>query len=273
MYDANKINAKQNLQGNIFRSFYMIFRPFVVFFIFISSSFMCLYFLKFSTAWLNDYPIFSNNYIFSLLCFAAIAENIALLTVFLYFRIIYNLYFYLYDTDFLISIKLLIKFLFLYIVAFVKKVISFLLFNFPFFTFFVLTLYFFQQGISIYSAVVIVACDIILIVAGMYSFFVYIQKYQLISVILYRHRNLRIKDIFYMSEIKMSGRCKHLAWLKLSNFFRKIPCLLVIPAVFILPFIKATEADFSIEKEKPYMPGKAHTEKSVVFYLSPVKEN
>ena len=95
----------------------------------------------------------------------------------------------------------------------------------------------------------------------------------LISVILYRHKDLNLKGIFHMSEIKMSGRCKQLARLKLSNFFRKIPCLLVIPAIFILPFIKATEADFAIEKEKPYMPKKAHTEKPVVFYLSPIKEN
>ena len=70
----------------------------------------------------------------------------------------------------------------------------------------------------------------------------------------------------------MSGRCKHLARLKMIDFFRKVPCLLVIPAVYVLPFTKATEADFSCEKEKPYMPGKAHTEKPVVFYLSPIKE-
>ena len=273
MYDTNKINAKQNLQGNIVRSFFMIFRTAVVFMIFILSSFMCLYFLKFNTVWLNDYHIFNNNYVFALLCFSAIFENIALFIIFVYFRIIKNLYFYLYDTNLLIPIKLFAKFLILYTVVFVKKVISFLLFNFPFFSFSALTVFFFHHGISVYSAVVLVSCDVILFFLGMYSFFIYIQKYQLISVILYNHNDLHIKDIFHMSEIKMSGRCKHLARLKTSNFLRKITCLLVISTVFILPFIKATEADFSIEKEKPYMPKKAHTEKSVVFYFSPIKEN
>ena len=161
----------------------------------------------------------------------------------------------------------------MYTVSFAKKITGFLLFNLPFSSLSVLMLFFFQQGISVYSAVVFLSCDIILLFFGMYSFFVYIQKYQLISVILYRHKEMSIKDVFHMSEIKMSGRCKYLARLKLRNIFLKIPCILVIPAIFLLPFIKATEADFSIEKEKPYMPKKAHTEKPVVFYLSPIKEN
>ena len=273
MYDTNKINAKQNLHGNIIRSFFMLFRPTAVFLIFILSSVLCLYFLGFNTEWFNDYSVLNNNYMFPLLCFAAISENIALFIIFIYFRIICNLYFYLYDSDIFIPIKLLVKFLVMYAVAFVKKITSLLLFCFPFVAFSLLTLFFLHQGISIYSAIVFTACNIILFCAGMYSFCVYIQKYQLIAVILYRHKEMSINEIFHMSEIKMSGRCKHLACLKLSNFFRKIPCLLVIPAIFILPFTKATEADFSIEKEKPYMPKKAHTEKSVVFYLSPVKEN
>ena len=187
--------------------------------------------------------------------------------------IIKNLYFYLYESNPLISIKLLVKFIFMYTVSFAKKITGFLLFNLPFSALSVLTFFFFQQGVSVYSAVVFLCCDIILLFFGMYSFSVYIQKYQLISVILYRHKEMSMKDIFHMSEIKMSGRCKHLARLKMIDFFRKVPCLLVIPAVYILPFTKATEADFSCEKEKPYMQGKAHTEKPVVFYLSPIKEN
>ena len=273
MYDTNKKNAKQNLQGNVIRSFFIIFRCAATFLIFVSSSFMCLYFLQFNTEWLNDYPVFNNNYIFALLCIAAISENIALFIIFAYFRIIKNLYFYLYESSPSISMKLLVKFIFMYTVSFSKKVISFILFNFPFFAFSILTASFLRHGISFYSACLFIVCDIILLFCGMYSFSVYIQKYQLISVILYRHKEMSIKDIFHMSEIKMSDRCKHLARLKMIDFFRKVPCLLVIPAVYILPFTKATEADFSCEKEKPYMPGKAHTEKTVVFYLSPIKEN
>lgn len=273
MFAENMVNAKTNLQGRILKSFSVIMFSFVSFIFFISSSFCCIYLLIIDTTFLGNLGIFENQYVHAAVCAFAVIENMILFMLHIYTKIRKDCYFYFIDENFKISINTVYKAIVVYSLKAAKKIISFILFNFPFTAVFVLIINLLQQGISYFSLITFSVCDIVLLIAGLYSYSVYIQKYQLLPFVLIQNQDESIRNIFSLSAKLMNGKCKILLKLKISNLPKKLLCLFVIPLFYYLPYCKAVEADFVLQKEKPHMRRKAYTEKPIVFYFKPVKEN
>lgn len=275
MFTENIENAKINLQGRILKSFFVILSSYASFFIFVLSSFSCIYLLIINTEFLSVYGVFENQYIHAAVCAFVVIENIILFMLHIYIKLKKDVYFYFIDesADKHISVSSVCKICCVYSLKTVKKVLSLLLYIVPFILVSVLILFFLQHGISYFLLILFSVCDSVLLVAGVYSYAVYIQKYELLPLLLMKYQDKGIKDIFSLSAKLMNGKCRNLLKLKLQNIPKKILCLFVFPSVYFLPYCKTVEADYVIQDEKPYMRRKAYTEKPIVFYFKPIKEN
>lgn len=276
MFAENRENVKYNLQGRALKSFLVVFSSFISIFIFILSSLCCLYLLIVNTDFLGDLGVFNNQYIHAAVCAFAVIENIILLMLHIYLKLRKDLYFYFICeniSDLRISIRTLYTALSIYALKTVKKIISFIFFSFPFMAVLILLINLLQQGISHLVLLIFSVCDTILMVAGLYSYAVYVQKYQLATFSLIKNQDKNVREHFAFSAKLMNGKCKNLLKLKIINLPKKLLCLFIIPAFYYLPYCKITEADYILQKEKPYMRRKAYTEKPIVFYFEPVKEN
>lgn len=273
MFTENKANAKYNLQGRVLKSFFIIFGSHLSFLIFLLSSFFCLYLLIINTDFLGSLGVFENQYIHAMICAFAVIENFTLLMFHIYLKLRKDVYFYLFDEKIRISASIVFKAFNIYTLKTIKKIFLFFTFTFPFTVVAVLMFFLLQNGISYLTLITFSACDAVLLIVGLYTFAVYIQKYQLLPFVLIQNRNENIREIFALSAKKMNGMCKNLMILKIRNLPKNLLCILIIPSFYYLPYCRAVESDFVLEKEKPYMRRKAYTEKPIVFYFNPVKEN
>lgn len=264
-----------NLQGRILKSFFVILSSYASFFIFVLSSFSCIYLLIINTEFLSVYGVFENQYIHAAVCAFVVIENIILFMLHIYVKLKKDVYFYFIDesADMHISVVNVSRACGVYSLKAINKILLLLLFICPFSVVSVLILFFLQHGISYFLLILFSVCDSVLLVAGVYSYAVYIQKYELLPLLLMKYQDESIKDIFSLSAKLMNGKCRNLLKLKLQNIPKKILCLFVLPSVYFLPYCKTVEADYVIQDEKPYMRRKAYTEKPIVFYFKPIKEN
>lgn len=275
MFKENIENAKMNLRGRYVKSFFMIFGCYVSITAFISSCLSCVYLLVINTEFLGGIGLFNNQYFYAAGCVFAVIENIILFMLHIYIKLKKDVYFYFIDesVDMHIPVGDVCKACCVYILKAVKKILYFLLYFCPFAVVSALIFSFLKHGISYFLLISFSVCDFILLIAGVYAYTVYIQKYELLPFVLIKYQDKRITDVFSLSAKLMNGKCKNLLRLKLHNLPKKLLCLFIIPAVYYLPFCKTVETDFVLSKEKPYMRRKAHTEKPVVFYFKPIKES
>lgn len=275
MFRENIENAKMNLQGKILKSYFIILGSYTSFFVFVLSCFSCIYLLVINTEFLSGSGIFDNQYIHAAVCAFAVIENIILFMLHIYIRLKKDVYFYFIDecVDLKIPVSSVCKACCIYSFKAVKKMLLLLLFISPFAVVSTLILSFLEYGISYYLLILFFVCDFVLLVTGVYSYAVYIQKYELLPLLLMKNQDKSIKEIFVLSAASMNGKCKNLFRLKLQNVPKKILCLFVFPSVYFLPYCKTVEAEYVFQNKKPYMRRKAHTEKPIVFYFKPIKEN
>ncbi len=275
MFRANKENAKLNLRGRILKSFSVILSSSLSFFVFVLSSFGCVYLLVIDTEFLGRYCVFENQIVFIAACAFAVSVNIVLLLLYIYFKLKKDVYFYYYDEteNIRISVNTVCKAFCVYTLKIIKKVFLLMFFTAPFTAVSVYVFYFIKSGISQLSLIVFIFVAIFLLLLGRYSYMIFIQKYDLLPLVLVENQEKSINEIFILSAIKMNGICKDFLKLKISNFPKKVFCLLILPGIYYLPFCRAAEADFVLQKEKPYMRRRAYTEKPIVFYFKQVKEN
>lgn len=273
MFAENIENAKYNLQGIVLKSFSVIMFSFLSFILFVLSSFLCLYFLIIDTSFLGNLGVFDNQYIHATVCAFTVIENIVLLIFHIYIKLRKDIFFYFVDNSAKISIVTVFKAVSIYTFKFVKKILSFVFFNFPFISVFAVTINMLQQGMSNYVFITFSVCDFVLLIVGLYSYAVYIQKYKLLPFVLIENQDENIRDIFLSSAKLMNGKCRRLLKLKIINFPKKLLCLFVFPALYYFPYCKTVEADYVVQKEKPYMRRESYTEKPIVFYFNPIKEN
>lgn len=273
MFAENKENAKYNLQGRILKSFSVLFFSFLSFILFVSSSFLCLHFLIFDTSFLGQLDVFKNQYIHVAICAFSVIENLFLLMFHIYIKLKKDMYFYFVDIDTKISVMTVFKAFNIYALKFMKRIMSLIYFTFPFISFLIVIINMLQQGMSFLVFLVFSVGDLIFFIVGLYSFAVYIQKYQLLTFVLMQNQGNNIRECFSLSAKLMNGKCKYLLKLKIINLPKKLLCLFVFPAFYYLPLCNAVEADYVFQKEKPYMRRNAYTEKPIVFYFNPIKEN
>ena len=274
MFKENMKNTKINLQGRLLKSFFVIVSSFASFAIFLLSCISCLYLLIIDTEFLSNSGLFNSSYIHASVCAFAVVENIILFMLYIYLRLKKDIYFCFFEDglDIKISLSHVYQAVCVYFVKTVRKCISFLVFLCPAIIVSCIIYSLLQNGTSYSLLILFFVSDFVLLITGVYSYAVYIQKYEMISYVLIKFKYKKIKAIFDMSEKLMEGNCRKLLKLKLCNIPEKLLCLLILPAVYCLPYCKALESDFISAKEKPYLRKFANTEKAVVFYFKPLKE-
>lgn len=276
MFFENKKNAKINLHGNIMKSFFVILLSFLSFFVCVLSCFCCVYFLLIDTSFLAEIGVFNNQYALAGVCAFAIAENIFLLLFSVYVKLRKDCYFYsLYENNIKknISVVSVIKAFYVFAIKSLKKITALILFLLPFTVVSAGIIFLLKKGISHSILSCLIICAFSLLSVGLYSYAVYVQKFYLVTFVFLKNKNTRIKEIFELSEKMMNNKCKKILKLKIINLPKKLLCLLVIPAIYYLPYCKVIETDFSLQNEKPHMRRKSYAEKPIVFYFKPIKEN
>ena len=274
MFKENIENTKVNLNGRILKSFCVLVSSCAAFAVFFLSSMSCLYLLIIDTELLGSLGVFNSSYIHASVCAFAVVENIILFMLYIYLRLKKDIYFCLFEDglDIKLSLSHVYQAVCVYFSKTVRKCVSFLFFLCPATIVSYIFYSLLQNGISYSLLILILVSDFVLLITGVYSYAVYIQKYELIPYVLIKFKYKKIKAIFDMSEKLMEGNCRKLLKLKLCNIPKKLLCLLILPAVYYLPYCKALETDLILAKEKPYLRKHANTEKSVVFYFKPLKE-
>ena len=275
MFRDNKENAKLNLQGRLLKSFIMILVSMLSFLLFAFSCAGCLYLLVINTELLAEYGVFENQYILCAVCALSVAVNIILLLFHIYLKLKKDIYFYCFDESDKIrfSLNSVCKALSVYTLNFIKTTIAFIFFMSPFLSVLTGLLYLLQSGVSYFVLTVFVITDFVFLATGFSSYLIFIQKYHLLPLILFENQEKNIREIFRLSAEKMNGICKDTAKLKIFNLPKRVACLFIVPMVYYLPLCRATESDFALQKEIPYMRKKAYTEKPIVFYFKQIKEN
>lgn len=272
MYKENKLNSMFNLKGNFLRGFFVISAKHGSFLLFILSSFLCLYFLVFDTSVLSSFGVFANIYIHSALCAFAVIENLTLFLIYIGAKLKCDCFFF-FEKRKSFSFSLMIKAAVLYFIIGIKKLFSFCFFILPTISVMYVLFKSIQSGMSYILLAISILCGIILFISGIYSYSVYLQKFAAAAFVFSEYPEAKIKAVIYRSAELMNGKCRKLFFLKILNLPKRIFSILLLPAVYYLPYCKAVESDFILQKEIPYMRKRAHTEKTVVFYLGPIKEN
>ena len=275
MFKENIENVKLNLQDRMWKSFFVIISSYASFLFFLLSCISCLYLLVINTGFFKTIGVFDSNYIHATVCALAVFENIVLFMFYIYLRLKKDIYFcfFEYGLDFKITLRHTFEAFYVYLQKSVRKFIAFLFFFCPVFIISLAIYSFLQTGVSYAVLTLFAACDLLFLISGAYSYFIYVQKYELISYVLIKYDHKNIKSIFDLSEKLTEGNCRKLFKLKLCNIPKKLLCFAILPAIYFLPYCKALESDVVLSKEKPYLRKHADTEKSVVFYFKPLKEN
>ena len=274
MFRKNKENAKFNLQGRMLKSFSVILLSSLSFVCFVLSSVCCMYLLIVNTELLSSIGVFDNQIALIAVCAIAVMENIVLLLLHIYLKLKKDVYFYHFDeSEIRNPLNIVCKALIIYTFKFVKKLFVFILFASPFSAVSVLIFSLLKSGVSYFMLTIFVIADLFLLIAGLYSYMVYVQKYHLLPMVLFENQDKNIREIFKISTEKMNGICKDTAKLKICNLPKRLMCLFIVPMVYYLPFCRAVESDFVLQKEIPYMRRKAYTEKPIVFYFKRIKDS
>lgn len=272
MFAHSRLNCVYNLKGRYFRSFLVAVSEYLSLLLMLLSVLSSVYLLVFDTSLLDKLGIFSNVYIHISVCLFAVIENIALLFIYVYSRL-YSKYYFTFRKQIRFRFVVLSKALALYFSLALRKMILFVLFSLPSAAFLFCIFYLSVNGISLYLLYILSAGLLLLFVSSLLAYFSYIQKYYLSDILICENNHNSIKHIISDSAQLMNGKCLKLFLLKTLNLPKRAVSLFILPALYFLPVCKSLETDFALIKENPYMQGSAHTEKSVVFYFKPIKEN
>lgn len=275
MFDEIKRSTELNLQGSVIKCFFKQASVAVSFLLFVLSSIVCVWFLIVDTSLLASIGIFDNIFLHISVCAFAVMENLILFSVFLYSKLKADAYFYklVCPCNFTLNLKTVVKYFSVFLAEKICKISAFVMFFLPCGVVFHLAVKMLETGVSKAIFAILVSCFCILLSLSVYSYSVFICKYGMLTFAVLSDADLSVTEIFRISQKLTNGKCKRLYKLKISNLPRYLLCLFIFPAVYCLPYCKMIKNELLMEDKKPYVPKKAHTEKSIVFYFDPVKES
>lgn len=275
MFDDIKKSAKIDLQGSIIKCFFKQFSVFLSFLLFVLSGFVCIWFLIIDTAPLASIGIFDNVFLHITVCAFAVAENMVLFSFYLYCKLKSDAYFFnmVFPCDFLLNIKSVVKYLSVYITEIICRLSAFIMFFLPCAVVSFIAVKMLENGVSRPFFAILASCFIILFSLAVYSYAVFSCKYSMLTFAVLSDADLPVKEIFRLAQKLTNGKCKRMYRLKICNIPKYLLSLFVLPSVYCMPYCKISTYELLLDDKKPYVPEKAHTEKSVVFYFSPIKEN
>lgn len=274
MLEDIRRNAKITLQGNVINCFSKQFSVFLSLLLFVLSSIVCVWFLIIDTAPLASIGVFDNIFLHIAVCAFAVMENLILFSVYLYSKLKADAYFYklVCPCNFTLNLKTVVKYFSVFLAEKICKISAFVMFFLPCGVVFHLAVKMLGTGVSKAIFAILISCFCILLSLSVYSYSVFICKYGMLTFVVLSDADLSVSEIFRTSQKLTNGKCKMSYKLKINNLPRYLLCLFIFPAVYCLPYCKMIKNELLMEDKKPYVPKKAHTEKSIVFYFDPVKE-
>lgn len=272
MYEDLRKDALFLLDGRIFKSFFISISKYATFILMISVMFFSSYLLFIDTSFLEKTGVFNNQYGLIIVCAVFVFVNIALFLLHIASSLLTDAYFSFTET-FNINSYLILKACCMYFVLLVKKAFFFCMFMSPSIIVSFVIGYLSLKGTYLSVLAVTGVSFLLLFIVGLYFYAVFKQKYRLVPYYLLVSSKHGVKECFKKAALQSDGKCHRLLFLKIYNFPKKLLCLFLFPAVYFLPVTKTMEYCFLLQKEKPYAKRKSHTEKPVVFYFEPVKEN
>ena len=271
MFNEYLTFSKEKIRGNMLKSALMYFSVPLSVFLFLFTL-ICTFILFFyDTSLFASIGVFNNNLYLGGICAFFTFELIFLFYLMFYATIKKHSYFS--DLNIKIDFRLLCKFIVVEFICFIKKSICLLLFLCPAIISGVLSYYLIDKGISRNIFIILVTTSFFLGVSGLILNYIYMQKYSLVKYVCLNSKFLSVSEIFKESFYMTDGKMLMIFRFKLSNIIRICLCFLVIPSFYYLPLIQFYKYRFIVDNKKPYEQTTAHTEKSVIFYFKPIKEN
>ncbi len=270
MFGYLKQSTKIEMEGNYLKCFFAVVKSAASFIFFFLYCFSCIYLFIFDTSFFEKVGVFSNDYTLALSCAAAVITGFILLLFSYYVR---------YKTDFKflsvfgnitpdsMSVSEIIKIMLLYNAVFIKKAFYLVLFSLPSIAFSAVVYLLATKGLSVVSLCVLLSADIIIFFSGIISASIYCQRYSLCVYEFSKEKDMPMRDIIKESILQMNGKCAKLFFLKILHIPKRILSLLIFPSAYFIPYCKAAESLFILEKENPYISRKRYAEKPVVFYF------
>ncbi len=272
MYEDLRRDALFLLDGRFFKSFLISVSKYATFFLMISVLFFSSYLLFIDTLFLEKIGVFNNDYSTVIACAVFVIVNISLFFLHIASSLLTDVYF-TFSEAVKMDLFLILKACCMYFLLFVKKILCFILFMAPSFFASSVLGYLSLKGTYLPVLAITGVAFLLLFIVGLYFYSVFKQKYRLVPYFLINSSTHSVNESFKSAALQTDGKCHRLLFLEIYNFPKKLLCLIILPAIYFLPVIKTVEFSFLLQKENPYMRRKAHTEKTVVFYFEPVKEN
>lgn len=271
MFKENYFNAKIKMKNNVLKSFLVYLSDYLSFLLFLMTTFFVLYFLIYDTSFASSLGIFDSDIVLGTVCAAASVESVALFILFFYVKLKKKAYF-IGERNMTFSFHSVIKYMNIELVTAIRRIISFFIFMSPFLLSVSALFLLVDTGVS--QKVFVLSCvgASILFVSGFVSYLVYICKFAILTQLFIYNTELSMRQIFRLASSETDGKMLLFFRLKCKNLPRRIISLTVFPSIYYLPFCLFTEYDFLGANKKPYS-HEVNTEKSVVFYFNPVKEN
>ena len=271
MFNEYLIFAKEKISGKVFKSALIYFSvPFSIF-LFLLTLICTFIFFFYDTTLLDSLGVFENELYLGVVCAFFTSELIFLFYLMFYAQMKKHSYFS--DLKVQFDFALVCRFIAVQTLSFIRKTILAFLFLSPAIISALISYFLIDKGVTQSILIILISATSIMTASGFVFYFIYIQKYSLVKYVCLDSRFLSVSDIFKESFCRTDGKLLMMCRLKISNILRFALSLFVIPAFYYLPLIEFYKYSFLVHNEKPYEQNSAHTEKSVVFYFSPVREN
>ncbi len=256
---------------NYIKNFVVYLSDYLSFILFVITTCCILYFFIFDTTFLGSFGIFENELLLGLVSATASIEIIALFLSYYYFKLKKIIYFSRID-DRQVNLQNVLRFIFLRFISFFIKIISCFVFFSPFLLSLSSIALLTENGVSQKVFYILSAGSVLLFISAFLSYSVFIQKLSFLHFCFIEHPFMSYRKLYELSSENADGNLFSLFKLKLKNIPKKIASVFIIPAIYYLPSCLFDVNNFLYEKSNPY-PQKVNTEKTVVFYFEPIKEN
>lgn len=235
--------------------------------IFLLYCFSVFHLLIYDTTFIVEIGLYENKVTAAFICFSAVLLGFILLLLAVWLNhksklCIYSVIDSVKITDF--DVNYVLKLLIFKCTVAVIKISYWLMGVLPSALLTLLCFKLLTDGISIAMLVILSICDIILLINGLITSVILLQKLSLADICFAENKSMSIRQILKESEYLTDGKCCKMAKYKTTHVLFRI-------LGRVIPYfsVRETAAEIFIATDKiiPHAHKKAHTEKAVVFYI------
>lgn len=226
-----------------------------------------IYLLVVDTTFITEIKLYENDYISLFVCGFAVIVGFVLLLLTFKMKINYIIRLLSVVDNYKtqnINVNSLFKYIFLKFSVKILKIFHIAVFIGPSLFVSVVAYDFLKNGVVVSIISVLIACDVLLFLSGLFNSFCIIQKYSMCDFCFVENQQESVVSIINSSSYLMDGRCEKTAKHKIRRF------VFILFGFFVPVFSVREDLRLLIimtDKIIPYVNAYTHTEKSVVFYV------